>query len=401
MSDTDGGHGALHQAIGKVGQSGATLPNLSIDLTSLAATTLQSVEKFNESIDGLQSVLNRSTNHFNEVDALGQQNIESIKLRINDLKNFIVSTEKLEQHHQSIVGFVRVLEEIAAQTSILALNASVEAARAGEQGKGFSVIAKSVRDLATQSLESSESIKQVINKSQAHGQEISTKAKTSSEALTMIHEDINQIMDSLKKGVATFRENEAIANNISSVAGALNDSAKKNIMAIRDSSQIGIRFGVYMNDLFREADFNEEQGKGINERYIQPKHVFHFNLMNTYPSLLQEKTHQSNNFEFPLKKDKLIAPKDVYSKLLKVMKLAAPSKSMQEMTIKDINDEIWPVDVLRLSVMFSELVQKKWGKAVLDGNHVMNYERWRKQTEVTPCSVLSLIDHFHLIMQNR
>ena len=82
----------------------------------------------------------------------------------NITNSVIRNIEVLEEESKSIAAISNVLNEIAQRTNLLSLNASIEAARAGDAGKGFSVVANSIRDLAAQSIASSNEIFKIIEK---------------------------------------------------------------------------------------------------------------------------------------------------------------------------------------------------------------------------------------------
>ncbi|WP_336772668.1 methyl-accepting chemotaxis protein [Paenibacillus sp. MMO-58] len=94
-------------------------------------------------------------------EALGRlvEQMGEIKEVIGQLAGMI---ETLEQRSQQIGSIAENITAFANQTNILSLNASIEAARAGEQGRGFAVVAGEIRKLAASSLESADSIHQLV-----------------------------------------------------------------------------------------------------------------------------------------------------------------------------------------------------------------------------------------------
>jgi methyl-accepting chemotaxis protein len=89
--------------------------------------------------------------------------IKVIKDKVDYSASIIETLQKTSDEIGNIVEFI---DTIASQTNLLALNASIEAARAGEAGRGFSVVADEVRKLAEETMESSNSIKKLIQNTQ-------------------------------------------------------------------------------------------------------------------------------------------------------------------------------------------------------------------------------------------
>ena len=133
---------------------GASEQSASIEETSAACTEINSVAVRN--VDDAHAMV--------KAMAGSEQASQSGRTAID---NMVAAMKEIAATNTRVTKVIKVIDEIAFQTNILALNASVEAARAGEAGMGFAVVADEVRNLAQRSAQAASETSEIIGQSVA------------------------------------------------------------------------------------------------------------------------------------------------------------------------------------------------------------------------------------------
>ncbi len=167
--------------------------------------------------------------------------MQGIRRLVQDLEGAAEVVQKLQNDSDNISVVLDVIREISEQTNLLALNAAIEAARAGEQGRGFAVVADEVRTLASRTQQSTDQIKELIDRLQAgalsavnamqssisEAQDNCQQVEDVASSLQVISNEILSINSMLDQVAAASEQQHATANEISRNISSISTLAEK------------------------------------------------------------------------------------------------------------------------------------------------------------------------------
>lgn len=228
-----------------------SISNANISLSSRTEQQASALTETATAMEQLGNTVKQNSENAIQADRLAGE-AAAIATQGGEIMGTVVDRMRgLDERSRRIVEITAVMNSIAFQTNILALNASVEAARAGEQGRGFAVVAQEVRSLAQRSASAAKDINGLIGENADHVKDVTGLVEKAGETTKQIVDSINKV--------------SMIMSEISDASAEQNTGVEQVGVAIRQMDQATDQNSIMVSQSAEMANSLTRQAQELSE----------------------------------------------------------------------------------------------------------------------------------------
>ncbi|MCQ4347266.1 methyl-accepting chemotaxis protein [Pseudomonas stutzeri] len=240
------------------------------DLSSRTEQQAASLEETAASMDQLTATVKQNADNARQASTLASDASSAAGQGREVVGRVVETMQEINESSRQIANIIGVIDSIAFQTNILALNASVEAARAGEQGRGFAVVAGEVRNLAGRCADAAREIKALIEDSTRRVRDGSELVDQAGKTIGEVVAAVRRVTDIIDEISAASQEQSAGIGQINTAIAQMDEVTQQNASLVQEASAASASLADQAHNLEQAVEVFRLSGEQARRSLARP-----------------------------------------------------------------------------------------------------------------------------------